>query len=124
MDVIDLYQIHWPIPDEDVEEAWRTIADIVDEGKVRYAGVSNFNVEQLERIQDIHPIASLQPPYSMLRREVEDELLGFCAVNDIGVVVYSPMEKGLLTGKFSRERVQNLSEDDHRGKDARFRNPS
>ncbi len=123
LDVIDLYQIHWPIPDEDVEEAWRTIADLVDKGKIRYAGVSNFNVEQLERIQDIHPIASLQPPYSMLRREIEDELLGFCAANDIGVVVYSPMEKGLLTGKFSRERVQNLPEDDHRGKDTRFQEP-
>jgi len=123
VDVIDLYQIHWPIPDEDVEEAWRTIADLVDEGKIRYAGVSNFSVEQLERIQDIHPIASLQPPYSMLRREVEDELLGFCAANDIGVIVYSPMERGLLTGKFSRERVQNLPEDDHRRKDTRFQEP-
>jgi aryl-alcohol dehydrogenase-like predicted oxidoreductase len=123
LDVIDLYQIHWPIPDEDIEEAWRTIADLVDEGKIRYAGVSNFNVEQLERIQDIHPVASLQPPYSMLRREVEDELLGFCAVNDIGVIVYSPMEKGLLTGKFSRERVQNLPGDDHRRRDTRFQEP-
>jgi aryl-alcohol dehydrogenase-like predicted oxidoreductase len=123
VDVIDLYQIHWPIPDEDIEEAWRTIADLVDEGKVRYAGVSNFSVEQLERIQDIHPVASLQPPYSMLRREAEDELLGFCAENDIGVIVYSPMERGLLTGKFSRERVQNLPGDDHRGKDARFQEP-
>lgn len=123
VDVIDLYQIHWPMPDEDIEEAWRTIVDLVDEGKIRYAGVSNFSVEQLERIQDIHPIASLQPPYNMLRREAEDELLGFCAENDIGIIVYSPMERGLLTGKFSRERVQNLPEDDHRGKDTRFQEP-
>jgi len=123
VDVIDLYQIHWPIPDEDIEEAWRTTADLVDEGKIRYAGVSNFNVEQLERIQDIHPIASLQPPYSMLRREVEDELLGFCAENDIGIIAYSPMERGLLTGKFSRERVQNLSEDDQRREETRFQEP-
>ena len=123
VDIIDLYHIHWPIPDEDIEEAWRTIADLVDEGKIRYAGVSNFSVEQLERIQDIHPIASLQPPYNMLRREVEDELLGFCAENGIGIVAYSPMERGLFTGKFSRERVKNLPEDDHRGKDTRFQEP-
>jgi len=123
VDVIGLYQIHWPIPDEDIEEAWRTIADLVDEGKIRYAGVSNFNVEQLERIQDIHSIASLQPPYSMLRREAEDELLGFCAENDIGIIAYSPMERGLLTGKFSRERVQNLPEDDQRREETRFQEP-
>ena len=123
VDVIDLYQIHWPMPDGDIEEAWRTIADLVDKGKIRYAGVSNFNVEQLERIQDIHPIASLQPPYSMLRREVEDELLVFCAENDIGIVAYSPMEKGLLAGKFSRERVQNLPKDDQRREETRFQEP-
>ena len=123
VDVIDLYQIHWPMPDGDIEEAWRTIADLVDKGKIRYAGVSNFNVEQLERIQDIHPIASLQPPYSMLRREVEDELLVFCAENDIGIVAYSPMERGLLAGKFSRERVQNLPKDDQRREETRFQEP-
>jgi aryl-alcohol dehydrogenase-like predicted oxidoreductase len=123
VDVIDLYQIHWPIPDEDIEEAWTAIAELVDEGKIRYAGVSNFSVEQLERIQDIHPIASLQPPYNMLRREVEDELLSFCKENDIGVVVYSPMERGLLTGKFTRERVKNLPDDDHRRRDPRFQEP-
>lgn len=120
---IDLYQIHWPIPDEDIEEAWGAIADLVKEGKIRYAGASNFSVEQLERIQAIHPIASLQPPYNMLRRDVEDELLDFCAANDIGVITYSPMEKGLLTGKFSKKRVQNLPEDDHRHRDSRFQEP-
>jgi len=123
VDVIDLYQIHWPDPDEDIEEAWGTIADLVREGKVRYAGVSNFNVEQLRRIQPIHPVASLQPPYSMLRRDVEEELLGYCAEKDIGVIVYSPMQKGLLTGKFSRERVRSLPEDDHRRGDPNFQEP-
>jgi aryl-alcohol dehydrogenase-like predicted oxidoreductase len=123
LDVIDLYQIHWPVPEEDIEEAWAAIAGLIDEGKIRYAGVSNFSVEQLERIQDIHPVASVQPPYSMLRREIEDELLGFCRRNNIGVLVYSPMERGLLTGKFSRERVKNLPEDDHRRLYPPFREP-
>ena len=120
---IDLYQIHWPIPDEDIEEAWGAIADLVKEGKIRYAGASNFSVEQLERIQAIHPIASLQPPYNMLSRGVEDELLDYCSANDIGVITYSPMERGLLTGKFSKERAQNLPEDDHRRRDSRFQEP-
>lgn len=120
---IDLYQIHWPIPDEDIEEAWGAIADLVKEGKIRYAGASNFSVEQLERIQAIHPIASLQPPYSMLNRGVEDELLDYCSANDIGVIAYSPMERSLLTGKFSKERAQNLPEDDHRRRDSRFQEP-
>ncbi len=123
LDVIDLYQIHWPNPEEDIEEAWGTVADLVKEGKVRYAGVSNFNVEQLKRIQPIHPVASLQPPYSMLRRDVEDELLSYCAENDIGVIAYSPMQKGILTGKFNRERALNLPEDDHRRRDPLFREP-
>ena len=78
VDVIDLYQIHWPMPEEQIEEGWSTVADLVKEGKVRYAGVSNFNVSQLKRIQPIHPVASLQPPYSMLMRGVEDETLAYC----------------------------------------------
>jgi aryl-alcohol dehydrogenase-like predicted oxidoreductase len=123
VDVIDLYQIHWPIPDEDIEEAWGAIADIVKEGKVRYAGVSNFSVEQLERIRAIHPIASLQPPYNVIRREVEERLLEYCAEHNIGVITYSPMERGLLTGKFTKERVQNLPDDDHRRGDSRFQEP-
>jgi aryl-alcohol dehydrogenase-like predicted oxidoreductase len=123
VDVIDLYQIHWPIPDEDIEEAWGAIADIVKDGKVRYAGVSNFSVEQLERIRSIHPIASLQPPYNMIRREAEEGLLEYCAEHNIGVITYSPMERGLLTGKFTKERVQNLPEDDHRRRDSRFQEP-
>lgn len=123
IDVIDLYQIHWPDPEEDLEEGWGTMAELVKEGKIRYAGVCNFNVEQLKRIQPIHPVASLQPPYSILRRDIEAEVLGYCAANNIGVVVYSPMQKGLLTGKFTRERARNLPEDDHRRNDPRFQEP-
>jgi aryl-alcohol dehydrogenase-like predicted oxidoreductase len=114
VDVIDLYQIHWPWPDEDIEEGWSTIADLIKEGKVRYGGVSNFSVEQLKRIQPIHPVASLQPPYSMLVRETEEELLPYCAANNIGVIVYSPMQSGLLTGKITKERVANFPDDDWR----------
>lgn len=123
MEVIDLYQIHRPIPDEDVEEAWSTIAEAVKEGKIRYAGVSNFSVSQLERILPIHPVASLQPPYSMLNRDIEEDLLEFCSANRIGVVVYSPMQKGLLTGKFTRERARDLPEEDHRRRDPLFEEP-
>ncbi len=123
IDVVDLYQIHQPDPEEDIEEAWNAIADLIKEGKVRYAGVSNFNLEQLKRIQPIHPIASLQPPYSMIERDIEEELLDYCTVNNIGVIGYSPMQKGLLTGRFTRERVQNLPEDDHRRGDSHFQEP-
>ena len=123
VDVIDLYQIHWPNPDEDIEEAWTAIAGLVEEGKVRYAGVSNFSVEQLERVRKIHPVASLQPPYSMLRRDVEEELLPYCAEHDIGVIVYSPMQAGLLTGKFSHDYVEGLPEDDWRRDSRAFNEP-
>jgi aryl-alcohol dehydrogenase-like predicted oxidoreductase len=123
VEVIDLYQIHWPNPDEDIEEAWGVIADLIQEGKVRYGGVSNFSVEQLKRAQAIHPVASLQPPYNMLRRGIEEELLAYCAANDIGVIAYSPMQAGLLTGKFTKERVANLPDDDWRKRDPSFREP-
>ena len=123
VDVIDLYQIHWPQPDEQIEEAWTTMADLVKEGKVRYIGVSNFDVSQLERIRRIHPVASLQPPYSMIRREVEQELLAYCKENDIGVIVYSPMQAGILTGKFTRERVEALPEDDWRRTNRHYNEP-
>jgi aryl-alcohol dehydrogenase-like predicted oxidoreductase len=122
VDEIDLYQIHWPDPETDIEEGWSAMADLVKEGKVRYIGVSNFSVEQLKRIQPIHRIASLQPPYSMLKRDIESELLGYCAANQIGVVVYSPMQKGLLTGKI-QERLRHLAADDHRQQDPDFQNP-
>jgi aryl-alcohol dehydrogenase-like predicted oxidoreductase len=124
VEVIDLYQIHWPQPDDAIEEAWETIGAIIKQGKVRYAGVSNFNVSQLKRVHAIHPVASLQPPYSMLSRDPENELLSFCAANRIGIVAYSPMQKGLLTGKFDRERLENLHESDHRRRDSLFQEPA
>ena len=120
---IDLYQMHWGAPDEDIEEAWEAMAELQEQGKVRYIGVSNFSVSQMERIQKIAPVASLQPPYSMLHREVEDEVLGFCAENDIGVVVYSPIQRGLLTGKFDRKRLASLPDDDHRKRHRDFQEP-
>lgn len=120
---IDLYQMHWPDPDEEIEAAWEEMAKLLDEGKVRYLGASNFSVPQLQRVAKIHPAASLQPPYSMLHREVEDELLDYCGRNEIGVVVYSPMQRGLLTGKFSHERLASLPADDHRKTNPDFQEP-
>ena len=123
VEVIDLYQIHWPNPDQDIEEAWGVIADLIREGKVRYGGVCNFSVEQLKRVQAIHPVASLQPPYSMLRRGIEEDLLAYCAANDIGVIAYSPMQAGLLTGKFTKERAANLPDEDWRKRNSYFQEP-
>ncbi len=120
LECIDLYQIHWPRPDEDIEEGWQTLEDLRREGKIRYIGVCNFNRAQLERIQAIAPVASLQPPYSMLRREIESEILPYCAEHRIGVVPYSPMQKGILTDAFSRERVAALQPGDHRLNDPMF----
>jgi aryl-alcohol dehydrogenase-like predicted oxidoreductase len=119
---IDLYQMHWPDPDPDIEEGWSAMADLVKEGKVRYIGVSNFSVEQIKRVQPIHRVASLQPPYSMLKRDIEKELLAYCAANQIGVVVYSPIQKGLLTDKI-QERLKHFAADDHRLKDSDFQEP-
>jgi aryl-alcohol dehydrogenase-like predicted oxidoreductase len=123
IDVIDLYQIHWPRPDEDIEEAWTAMAELVQEGKVRYIAVSNCSVEQMERLGRIHRVASLQPPYSMIIRDVEDEILPYCGKNDIGVVPYSPMQRGLLTGKFTKERVAALDKRDHRLREPYFQEP-
>lgn len=114
VDVIDLYQIHWPEPDEDVEEGWETVAKLKSEGKVRWISVSNFNVEQLKRAQKIAPITSLQPPYSMIRPEVDVEILPYAQSQNIGVIAYSPMGSGLLTGTMSRERIAQLPGDDFR----------
>ncbi|MGH8502825.1 MAG: aldo/keto reductase [Gammaproteobacteria bacterium] len=122
-DVIDLYQVHWPNPDKDIEEAWRTIAELIEAGKVRYAGVSNFSVAQLERIKKIYPVTSLQPPYSMLERGVEDDLLEYCAANRIGVIAYSPMKAGLLTGKYTREKIAALPKEDWRHGSDQFKEP-
>lgn len=123
VDAIDLYQIHWPEPDEDIEEGWETMLRLKDEGKVRWVGVSNFNVSQLKRIQALGLITSLQPPYSIISPEIEAELLPFCKLNNIGVIVYSPMKSGLLTGKMTRERIAAMPEDDFRKRVAQFQEP-
>ena len=122
-DVIDLYQVHWPEPDADIEEGWSALAQFQAEGKVRYLGVSNFNVEQMRRAQAIAPITSLQPPYSLIRRGIEQEILPYCAEQQIGVIVYSPMASGLLTGKMTRERVAQLPDDDWRKRGDQFQEP-
>jgi len=114
VDVLDLYQIHWPRPDEDIEEAWEEMAKLREEGKIRHAGVCNFSIEQLERIRSIAPVASLQPPYSMFTRRIEDGLLQYCAEHDIGLVVYGTLQFGLLTGKFSSALLESLPDDDWR----------
>ena len=123
IDHIDLYQIHWPEPDEQIEEGWSAVSELIDEGKIRYAGVSNFSLQQLKRIQPIHPVTSLQPPYSMLRRDIESELLPYCDANSIGVIAYSPMQAGLLTGKFTSERVRDLPDNDWRKFNPYFTQP-
>ena len=123
VDCIDLYQMHWPEPDEDIEEGWQTLVDLKQQGKVRHIGVSNHSVEQMKRLQAIHPITSLQPPYSMIAPEVEGSILPYCGEQNIGVICYSPMGKGLLTGSFTPERAAALSEKDHRSRDPRFQPP-
>ncbi len=123
VDHIDLYQIHWPEPDADLEEGWTEMARLQDQGKVRWIGVSNFSVPQLKRAMQIAPITSLQPPYSLLVRKAEPELLPFAREHGIGVIVYSPMRAGLLTGKMTRERALNLSKDDWRSRDKDFQEP-
>jgi aryl-alcohol dehydrogenase-like predicted oxidoreductase len=123
LDAIDVYQIHWPDPDEDVEEGWATFAELKEEGLVRHIGVSNFDVAQLRRAQAIAPVETLQPPYSLLERSVEDEILPFAEQEGIGVVVYSPMQSGLLSGAMTRERVAALPDNDWRKHDPRFNEP-
>ena len=124
-DYIDLYQIHWPTGDDaDIVKGWGAIADLIKEGKVRYGGVSNFNVDQLKVAQKIHPVASLQPPYSMLERGVEADLLTFCDQNNIGVIPYSPMQAGMLTGKMTKERVAGFPDDDWRKGSPHFQEPA
>lgn len=113
-DHIDLYQIHWPNPEDEVEQAWTTMAELVAEGKVRYIGVSNFSATQMDAISAIHPVASLQPPYSLLQREIEQEQVPYCGENGIGIIAYSPLQSGLLTGKFSAESIAGLDDSDFR----------
>lgn len=124
IDAIDLYQIHWPDPDRDIEEAWKTLVDMKAAGKVRYIGVSNFNAEQLQRALKIAPITSLQPPYSLLERDIEKSVLPFAAAQNIGVIVYSPMKSGLLSGAMTRERIASLPADDFRRTAYHFREPA
>src|SRR5258706_12976475 len=124
VETLDLYQIHWPVDDTaEPEEGWTSMAQLQQEGKVRWIGVSNFNVQQMQLAQRIAPITSLQPPYSLIRREVEEEILPFCDLEDIGVIVYSPMASGLLTGAMTRERVAQLPEDDWRKHHPDFNEP-
>jgi len=120
---IDLYQVHWPFPDEGIEEGWRTLAGFQREGKVRWLGVSNFDVAQMRRAQAIAPIASLQPPYSLLARDAEQEILPFCEREGIGVIVYSPLASGLLSGTMTRERAASFPEGDWRADSEAFREP-
>ena len=124
MDVIDLYQIHWPEPDADIEEGWTEMARLREEGKVRFIGVSNFSVQQMKRAMKIAPITSLQPPYSLVAREVEEDILPFCMRNNIGVIVYSPMYSGLLAGAMTRQRIANFAPDDWRRRDQNFQEPN
>jgi len=122
-EVIDLYQIHWPNPEQEIEEGWETLAKFKEEGKVRWIGVSNFNVEQMERIQKIGAITSLQPPYSMLRRAIESEILPYAQAHRMGVINYSPMLSGMLTGAMTAERIATLPADDWRRRSPEFNEP-
>ena len=123
VDTIDLYQLHWPNPDPDIEEGWSTLAKLKSEGKLRYIGVSNFSVEQMERARKIAPITSLQAPYSLIKRDIERDILPYCQEHNIGVIVYSPMMSGLLSGKMTGERIDNFPEDDWRKRNEEFQEP-
>ena len=123
VDAIDLYQIHWPNPDIDLEEGWQAMASLQKEGLVRHIGVSNFSVDQLRRVIPIAPVASIQPPYSILRPAIEQTLLSFCQEQNIGVIVYSPMLSGMLTGAMTRERTANFAPDDWRRRNKEFQEP-
>jgi aryl-alcohol dehydrogenase-like predicted oxidoreductase len=123
IDAIDLYQIHWPRPAIDIEEGWATLAELKEQGLVRHIGVSNFNVDELRTIQQIAPVETLQPQYSLIERDIEKEILPHARRERIGVIVYSPMGSGLLTGKMTRERIESMGDDDWRARDQRFQEP-
>ena len=123
IDAIDLYQIHWPDPEPEIEEGWQVLAQLKKEGKVRNIGVSNFNVTQMKRAQKFAPITSLQPPYNIVTADIEKEVLPFCREHNIGVIVYSPMKSGLLSGKMTRERIAKLPPDDFRPRTVSFKEP-
>ena len=122
-DTIDLYQIHWPEPDAEIEEGWTTLAKLKEAGKVRYIGVSNFNVDQMKRAQAIAPITSLQPPYSLVTRDIEKDILPYVLSNNIGVIAYSPMAAGLLTGSMTKQRAANFTDEDWRKRLPNFQEP-
>jgi len=123
VDAIDLYQVHWPV-DADLEEAWGMMEKLRSEGKVRFIGVSNYSVEQIRKCMKIAPVSSLQPPYSLINRDCEKEILPFCKENGIGVIVYSPMGSGLLTGTMTRERINAMPSDDWRKNSSHFQEPA
>ena len=120
VEVIDLYQMHWPEPDEDIEEGWQEMVRLKEAGKVRWIGVSNFSADQMARISKFGEITSLQPPYSMVRPEVEHSILPHCQASNIGVIAYSPMASGLLTGAMTRERIAAMPADDWRKEKNKF----
>ena len=121
IDVIDLYLVHWPNPIEYLEEGWQTCSNLVKEGKIRYIGVSNFSVEQMEQLKAIHPVAAMEPPYSMIERRIESEILNYCSKNGMGVITYSPLQQGLLTGVM--KSVDELAENDFRRNNPHFKEP-
>ena len=123
VDTIDLYQMHWPKPEEDIEEGWSVMADLQTQGKVRWIGVSNFEVGHMERVMKIAPITSNQPPYSMINRNIEDAILPFCERHGIGTINYAPMHSGLLTGRMTKARVANFPEDDFRKRAKNYQEP-
>ena len=123
VEAIDLYQIHWPNPDDEIEEGWEALTRMREQGKLRWIGVSNFSVDQMKRAMKIAPITSLQPPYSMLRRAIEEEILPFVQANGIGVINYSPMLSGLLAGRMTAERIAALPADDWRRQNVEFSEP-
>jgi aryl-alcohol dehydrogenase-like predicted oxidoreductase len=123
VEAIDLYQIHWPIPADEIEDGWAAFAELREQGLVRHIGVSNFGVSQLERIRKIAPVETLQPQYSLVNRQVEEQILPYAEREKIGVIVYSPMGSGLLTGRMTRERIENLPDGDWRKHADRFREP-
>ena len=123
VDAIDLYQIHWPDPEADIEEGWSALVELKEQGLVRHIGVSNFNVEQLRRVAEIAPVETLQPPYSLVARDIEAEILPYAGRQGIGVIAYSPMGSGLLSGRMTRERIAQLPDDDWRRPHANFTEP-
>jgi aryl-alcohol dehydrogenase-like predicted oxidoreductase len=123
IDAIDLYQIHWPIPDADIGEGWAAFAELKEAGLVRHIGVSNFSVAQVRRAEQIAPVETVQPQYSLIDRDAEAELLPFAERSAIGVIVYSPMASGLLSGGMTRSRIARMPDDDWRKHDPRFTEP-